>query len=90
MQKTPLMYLLYFVVLFYSMLCSHSLAMRQCMPTYLDGLQVPFHSGEFALQRHHSSQIVAKALSGFNHFRLFFHPGLDLVTLQVVVLDVKS
>lgn len=57
---------------------------------HLNGLQVALHSREFALQRHHSSQIVAEALSGFNHFGFFFHPCLDLVALQVVVLDVQS
>ncbi|KAF3840844.1 hypothetical protein F7725_006706 [Dissostichus mawsoni] len=57
---------------------------------YLNGLQVPLHAGEFALQCHHSSQVVAQALGGFNHFGLFLHPCLDLVTLQVVVLDVQS
>lgn len=58
--------------------------------SYLNGLQVPLHPGEFALQRHHSSQVIAQALSGFNHFGLFLHPSLDLITLQVVVLDIKG
>lgn len=57
---------------------------------YLNGLQVPLHASEFALQCHHSSQVIAQALGGFNHFGLFLHPSLDLITLQMVVLDVKG
>lgn len=57
---------------------------------YLNSLQVPFHASKLALKRHHSSQVIAQALRGFNHFGLLFHPRLTLITLEVVVLDVKG
>jgi len=57
---------------------------------YLYSLQISLHTSELALQGHDPSQVVSKALCGLNDFGLLLHPALDLITLEMIVLDIQS